>query len=251
MKIVISPAKSLDEKPIDFPGATTPVLLDQSQKLVGLLKKKSVEELGALMGIKEKLAQLNQSRFRDWNADFTPENAKPAIFCFKGTVYEGIDVRQYNQGDLKKLQENLLILSGLYGFLRPFDLMKPYRLEMGVKLKTEGFKDLYDFWGDKIAAEIKKHWGESETIVNLASREYFSSIEKHLKNPIITPIFQDQVKGKFKVVSFWAKKARGRMVSYIIKNKVKKLEQMKGFREEGYYFYAHDEGDVVVFRRNH
>ncbi len=261
MKIIISPAKTLNEAISDKPEYASlgpnfvfdsPHFLSESKKLVAVLKEKTTEELAQLMKISDKLAELNQERYQKWPSRFTLKNSKPAIFAFKGDVYEGINIASYSKRELERLQNSLLILSGLYGALRPLDLMRPYRLEMGTKLANPQGENLYKFWQDKIAEYINGQCQKNEFIINLASEEYFKSVKKYLSKKVFTPIFLDEVKGKFKVVSFWAKKARGLMVSYLIKNKVKSIEEIKNFKEENYFFHSYDEEKLtMVFHRRH
>ncbi len=252
MKIIISPAKSLNEEIQNKGESTSPALLNHSAKLITVLKKKSISDLATLMKISPKLAELNYQRFQKWNKNFTNKNAVPSIFAFEGDVYQGINISSYNKEQLKNLQKKLFILSGLYGALRPLDLMKPYRLEMGTKLATQDYKNLYEFWGDTIANYLMAQCKANETIINLASNEYFTSIKKHLKNPVFTPIFQDQVKGVFKTVSFWAKRARGLMVSFIIKNKINNLDDLREFQAERYFFKEYDsKKNTMLFQRKH
>lgn len=238
MKIVISPAKSLDYKTeVPTQKYTQPVFLDEAEKLVNVLKKKSKKELSELMHISENLAQLNYERNKDWSIPFTEENARQAIYAFNGDVYRGIDIQTLPLKKLDKLQDTLRILSGQYGLLKPLDLMQPYRLEMGTKLKVGKKDNLYQFWDKKITESLNYELEENEPLVNLASNEYFKAIKpKDLKTEIITPVFKDYKNGKYKIIAVYAKYARGLMVRYIIDNDINTIEQLKGFDCEGYAF---------------
>ncbi|HKJ06493.1 MAG TPA: peroxide stress protein YaaA [Flavobacteriaceae bacterium] len=240
MKIVVSPAKTLDfETELPTKKYTQSVFLDEAEKLNEVLQKKSPKQLGSLMNISEKLSELNWQRNQDWNLPFSLKNARQAIFAFKGDVYQGIDAYTIPVKKLDQLQNQLRILSGQYGLLKPLDLMQPYRLEMGTKLKVNKAKDLYEFWGNKITKSLNKELEKDEVLINLASNEYFKAIDKKTLNaPIITPVFKDYKNGKLKIISFYAKKARGLMVRYIIDNNIKKPEDIKGFDYDGYAFDA-------------
>ncbi|MBB1198873.1 peroxide stress protein YaaA [Enterobacteriaceae bacterium 89] len=255
MLILISPAKTLDYQS-ELPTAryTHPELLDYSQQLISVARKLSAPQIGKLMSISDKLADLNATRFHDWHPDFTPQNARPAILAFKGDVYTGLQAEEFSEADFDFAQQHLRMLSGLYGVLRPLDLMQPYRLEMGIRLENAKGKDLYQFWGEVITNKLNealKAQGD-DIVINLASDEYFKSVKtKQLKGRIIKPVFLDEKNGKFKVISFYAKKARGLMSRYIIENRLTDAEQLKGFDSEGYFF---DESastqDELVFKRH-
>ena len=240
MLIVISPAKSLDfETPVHTKVATQPTLLDQSQQLIQLLKELAPQDISTLMGISDKLATLNYDRYQQWKPPFTPENAKQSVLAFTGDVYTGLDAPSFNDDDFHFAQQHLRILSGLYGLLRPLDLMQPYRLEMGTKLRNGRGENLYQFWGKTIAEEINRQLSavNSRQLINLASAEYFKSIDNSvLDAEVITPVFKDWKSGKYKIVSFFAKKARGLMSAYIIKNKLTDVEQIKQFSDGGYCY---------------
>lgn len=240
MLIVISPAKTLDfEQKANTPHFSNADFLPQSEKLIKTLKKFKAEDLVSLMGISDKLAHLNQERFATWKRPFDMENAKQALLAFKGDVYTGLDAESLNEKELLYTQDHLRILSGLYGVLRPLDLIQPYRLEMGTKLNTASFKGLYNFWGEKLTKNINKALAEQgdNILINLASNEYFKSLnKKKLKAEIITPVFKDFKNGEYKMISFFAKKARGLMSRFILKNEFKKPEDLKLFDAEGYYF---------------
>ncbi|MCS2160843.1 peroxide stress protein YaaA [Scandinavium sp. H11S7] len=255
MLILISPAKTLDYQS-DLPTAryTHPELLDYSQQLISVARKLSAPQIGKLMSISDKLADLNATRFHDWHPDFTPQNARPAILAFKGDVYTGLQAEEFSEADFDFAQQHLRMLSGLYGVLRPLDLMQPYRLEMGIRLENAKGKDLYHFWGEIITNKLNealKAQGD-DTVINLASDEYFRAVKpKVLQGKIIKPVFLDEKNGKFKVISFYAKKARGLMSRYIIENRLTKPEQMKEFDSEGYFFDEAASGDSeLVFKRH-
>ena len=255
MLILISPAKTLDyQSPLATTRYTQPVLLEQSQQLIGVARKLSAPQIKALMGISDKLADLNATRFHDWHPDFAPDNARQAILAFKGDVYTGLQAETFSEADFDFAQKHLRMLSGLYGVLRPLDLMQPYRLEMGIRLENPRGKDLYQFWGEEITQTLNaalEAQGD-DVVVNLASDEYFRSVKpKALKGQIIKPVFLDEKNGKFKVISFYAKKARGLMSRFIIENRLTKPEQLTGFNTEGYFFDpASSTHDELVFKRH-
>jgi cytoplasmic iron level regulating protein YaaA (DUF328/UPF0246 family) len=240
MKIVISPAKSLEfEREHPNLGHSIPEFLAESEKLNKILAKKKPRSLANLMGISNQLAELNWERNQNFSLPFTSENARPAIFTFDGDVYQGLDAYSLSAEKLEKLQDSLRILSGLYGVLRPLDLMQPYRLEMGTPLKIGRKKNLYEFWKAPLTEYLNGILQEGELFVNLASNEYFGAIDsKKLKVPIIAPIFKDWKGNDLKVISFFAKKARGSMVRYIIDTGAKTLEEIKTFDLDGYEFSA-------------
>lgn len=240
MKIVVSPAKSLDfESKLPTDKFTQGVFLEQAKELSTVLKDKSPQDLSSLMKISDKLGELNWQRNQDWKLPFTLENARPAVFAFNGDVYSGLDAYTLKEKQIDDLQGMLRILSGQYGVLKPLDLMMPYRLEMGTKLAVGTHKNLYEFWGNTVTEKLNKELKEDEFFVNLASTEYFKVIKpKLLKVPVITPNFKDYKDGKLKIISFYAKKARGLMVRYILDHKVSTLEELKGFNSGGYVFDA-------------
>jgi cytoplasmic iron level regulating protein YaaA (DUF328/UPF0246 family) len=229
MLTILSPAKSLNFDPVETP-VTQPRLLARSEKLVGTLRKQSAADLQELMSISEKLATLNAERYRNFSTPFTPDNAKPAGLAFDGDVYTGLEATAFDEADLDFAQRHLRILSGLYGVLRPRDLMQPYRLEMGTKLRQNGSKNLYEFWGDEITRLINEDLqasGES-TILNLASQEYFKSIDTELlAGPVLTIHFKEKRKGQYKMITFNAKKARGRMAHLVVKERINTPEALK------------------------
>lgn len=238
MKIVISPAKSLDfSSPLPTGKFTNGQFLNEAEKLNKILKKKSPKQLSKLMSISDKLGELNWQRNQEWSLPFSPENARQAIYAFKGTVYEGLDAYSIPVEKLDQLQSKLRILSGQYGILKPLDLMQPYRLEMGTKLKIGRKDNLYQYWGESLTNAINEELEDKEVFVNLASNEYFKVIKtKLLKVPVVTPAFKDYKNGNLKMISFFAKKARGLMVRYIINNNIEKAEDLKGFDYGGYAF---------------
>ena len=238
MKIVISPAKSLDyETPLPTKKYTEPVFLESAQKLNKILAKKKPKALSGLMSISDNLAQLNWERNQNFSVPFTTENARQSVFAFNGDVYQGLDSFTLKEHQLDTLQETLRILSGLYGVLRPLDLMQPYRLEMGTSLAVGKNKNLYEFWKKSITAHLNSEMNEDELFINLASNEYFGAVDvKALKVPVITPVFKDWKNDKLKVISFYAKKARGSMVRYIIDNDAKSLDDIRGFNLDDYQY---------------
>ncbi|MBC7749125.1 MAG: peroxide stress protein YaaA [Methylotenera sp.] len=252
MKIVISPAKSLNfEKELPTKLHTEPLFLKESKQIQKVLKEKKPADLSDLMSISGKLADLNWNRNQIWKTPFTTSNARPAVYTFDGDVYTGLDVYSLPINKIQALQDNLRILSGLYGLLKPLDLMQAYRLEMGTKLPIGESKNLYEFWKPTITEALNKEVNEGELFVNLASNEYFSAIDvKALKVPVITPEFKDYKNGKLKIISFFAKKARGMMVRYIIDTNAQTVDDLKGFNYDGYQFDAHlSEGNHLVFTR--
>ncbi len=254
MLALISPAKTLDyESTLPTDWHTLPRLLDQSQQLIDVSRKLSASQIATLMSVSEKIANLNVERFRDWNADFNLSNARQAIFAFKGDVYTGLDAYNLDEKDFKFAQKHLRMLSGLYGLLRPMDLMMPYRLEMGKKLENPRGHNLYEFWGDIITNMINDDLEQagSQLLVNIASDEYYKSVkEAKIKAEIIKPVFLDQKNGQYKVISFYAKKARGLMARFIIENQLSKLDELKAFNTDGYYFDATSslKGELVFKR---
>ena len=240
MLTVISPAKTLDfVTPSTSNNHTNPDFLDHSSELVEILKKHPPTKLRKLMKISDKLAELNAQRFDEWSLPFTQENAKQAILAFRGDVYLGLEAENLNSRDLNFAQKHVRILSGLYGLLRPLDLIQPYRLEMGAKLKNRAGSDLYQFWGDQLSTcietELASH--RSRVLINLASLEYFKSLRaNNLSASIINPVFKDYSHGRYRVLSFFAKKARGLMANYIIRNRINKADDLKSFDTDGYKY---------------
>lgn len=262
MYFLLSPAKSLNEKdavPVNLGNYySQPELIEHSQVLMKNLKAKEPIDLQELMSISDDLAQLNAKRNQDWawseNEPFTDNNAKPAGYLFDGDVYSGLDMYQMDKETAIYVNEHLGILSGLYGVLKPLDLIQPYRLEMGTKLKNERGDNLYEFWGEAVTDTINARMADSEdkVLINLASNEYFKVIKKKALNAeIITPRFEDEKNGQYKVISFYAKKARGLMVKYAADNKITDAEQLKGFNLAGYYYCEEASDDKTwTFRRD-
>lgn len=238
MKIVISPAKSLDfESELPTTKFTEPKFLEEAKKLNKILVKKKPKALSSLMSISDNLAQLNWERNQNFLVPFTSDNARPAVYAFNGDVYQGLDAYTISEKKLDDLQDSLRILSGLYGVLRPLDLIQPYRLEMGTSLKVGRKKNLYEFWKKTVTDHLNSELADDELFVNLASNEYFGAVDtKELKVPVITPVFKDWKNDKLKVISFFAKKARGSMVRYILDSKAKTLEDIRGFNLDEYEY---------------
>jgi len=240
MLMLVSPAKTLDfESPLPIKEFTQPELLDDAQELIDQLKSLSPADVSELMGLSDKLAHLNVTRFQHWQKPFTVENSRPAIYAFKGDVYTGLDAYSFNKNDMKFAQKHFRMLSGLYGLLKPLDLMQAYRLEMGTKYANLRGKNLYEFWGDSITEKINDELKSNDILLNLASNEYFKAVNKKvLAAEIITPVFKDEKNGQYKIISFYAKKARGLMAAYVIKNRIKHVEDIKQFNVAGYRYSA-------------
>lgn len=241
MIVVISPAKTLDFETVATTSEFTQAnLLAESQLLINRCKSLSMQDVASLMKVSDKIAGLNVARFGEWKTPLSLENnAKQCLFAFKGDVYTGLEAETLAENTLQYTQQNLRILSGLYGLLRPLDLMLAYRLEMGTRLDNQRGINLYQFWGDLITEQLNANLmtQESTHLVNLASNEYFKAVKvKSLKATVITPIFKDQKNGQYKVISFYAKKARGLMARYIMENEITDIEQLKDFSAAGYYF---------------
>lgn len=256
MFIIISPAKTLDfESPIPTTSTTHIRFPDASATLVDQLKKLTPSDLSDLMSISPQLSQLNHHRYQTWQFPFDSKQTRAALFAFKGDVFTGIDATSLKEKDIDYSQTRLRMLSGLYGLLRPLDAILPYRLEMGTKFKNDGGKNLYEFWGDTITQLLKQDMDESNqnVLVNLASNEYFKSIKKKaLDKHIVTPVFKDLKNGHYKVISFYAKKARGLMTRFIIQNQLKNPDDLTAFSEAGYYFHPDlSKKDQPVFVRDH
>lgn len=252
MKIVISPAKSLNfESEAPATEITQPIFLKESERLNKILKKKSARSLSKLMSISPALGQLNYERNQNWSLPFNRDNAKQAIYAFTGEVYRGIDINSLPPEDLSFLQENLRILSGQYGVLKPLDLMQAYRLEMSTRLKVGVKPNLYKFWGTKITDALNAELEEGALFVNLASNEYFKVLQpKLLKSKVITPVFKEFKNGEYKIVMTFAKLARGLMVRYIVDHKIESIDGIKGFNVNGYGFDQNLSTDTeLVFTR--
>ena len=240
MKVLISPAKTIDIKELDksFDYSVANFLLESSQ-LVKKLKKFSVKKIEALMHVSTDLAQINHTRFQNWSEPIElNSDVSPAIFAFNGEVYKGFDAKSLTEEQLESAQNKVRILSGLYGVLKPLDLLYPYRLEMGTKWSiTPNQKNLYQFWGKKLSLFLNDEMGKGEVIINLASSEYFKAIDKkHLKNAVITPVFKEFKNGDYKIVMMYAKHARGAMARYIVTNKIESAEELKLYNVDGYSF---------------
>lgn len=254
MLIVVSPAKSLyDHCPVQFEPFSQVDFLPEAEKVVSVLKKKKPAQLAGLMGISPKLAELNYQRFQAWSPPFTPENSWQAVLMFNGDVYQGLKAETFTASEFETAQQQLRILSGVYGLLKPLDLIQPYRLEMGTNVSVARKKNLYEFWKTRITAKLNQEFSETgkKVLVNLASNEYFSAIDtKKLKARIITPAFKEHKNGQYQMVSFFAKRARGLMSRFIIQNQISDPEEMKAFDMEGYYFNNElSNGDSWVFTR--
>ncbi|WP_289008490.1 peroxide stress protein YaaA [uncultured Marinobacter sp.] len=245
MLMIISPAKTLDyESPLATETHTQPDFLDDACELIDQLKELEPHQVSNLMSISDKLGQLNAERFQSWHTPFTPDNARQAVLAFKGDVYTGLDAESFSEEDFSFAQKHLRILSGLYGLLKPLDLMQPYRLEMGTRFENTRGKDLYAFWGSKITDALNQLLAsDDKVLVNLASNEYFKSVQKkHLDARLVTPQFKDWKNGQYKMISFYAKKARGLMCRYAIQNRITQADDLKGFNLDGYYF-SEDQSD--------
>ncbi|MGJ8667631.1 MAG: peroxide stress protein YaaA [Patiriisocius sp.] len=253
MKIVVSPAKSLDYKnKLPTTRGTQPKFLEQAETLNAKLERKSKKAVADLMDISDKLAELNYQRYKDFTVPFTKSNARPAAYAFAGDVYTGLDVYTIKEEKIDLLQNTLRILSGMYGVLRPLDLMQPYRLEMGTNLKIQRNNNLYEFWGNTVTETLNDELEEGELFLNLASQEYFKVINpKLLKTEVISPVFKDFKNGKLKIISFYAKKARGSMARYVIDTNAQTLEDIKGFDYDEYRFseeHTENENEPVFIR---
>lgn len=255
MLFLLSPAKKLDyDSPVRTTLYTQPQMVAQAQMLIDVLRAKTADEIQQLMKLSDALTQLNQQRYHDWQPEFTLQNARQCLLAFNGDVYEGLKANELSDAQLQWAQNHALILSGLYGVLRPLDLMRPYRLEMGTRLRTELGKNLYDFWGSQIAQYINQHFDSSKdpnpVIINLASNEYFKAIDrKTLKAPVVDCVFQEQKGDDWKIISFYAKKARGLMLRYAVDNQINTVDQLKGFAVDGYIFDASASSDSSLFFR--
>ncbi len=254
MLIVVSPAKSLyDHCPVQFEPFSQVDFLPEAEKVVSVLKKKKPAQLAGLMGISPKLAELNYQRFQAWSPPFTPENSWQAVLMFNGDVYQGLKAETFTASEFETAQQQLRILSGVYGLLKPLDLIQPYRLEMGTNVSVARKKNLYEFWKTRITAKLNQEFSETgkKVLVNLTSNEYFGAIDtKKLKARIITPAFKEHKNGQYQMVSFFAKRARGLMSRFIVQNQISNPEEMKAFDIEGYYFNNElSNGDSWVFTR--
>jgi cytoplasmic iron level regulating protein YaaA (DUF328/UPF0246 family) len=253
MICILSPAKTLNTEPSQLKEFTLPVFKEESLELVSILKKKKVSQLKSLMKISDKLSALNVERYQNFREDFNLETSKQAILTFKGDVYLGLQAEDFNKTELKRAQKSIRILSGLYGIIKPLDLMQAYRLEMGTKLKTRKWDNLYKFWDLKITDALNKEFAKAKnpTLINLASKEYFKSVDRKKLNAEIIDIDFREYKGDdLKFISFNAKKARGLMAKYVVKNNIKKAADLKGFDYENYHFSAeHSDTNKWMFVR--
>jgi len=255
MLFLISPAKALDyETPPTTPTHTQPLFVPQASELIGVLRDKSPQQIAELMDLSDQLSGLNVARYQAWRPKFSTQNAKQAVLAFDGDVYGGLDAKTLSEDELAWAQQHLCILSGLYGVLRPLDLMQPYRLEMGTRLATAKGKNLYQFWGAQVAEYLNQRAAADATpvVVNLASEEYFKVVDrKALKPRVVTCVFEEHKAGKYKVISFMAKRARGLMVRHAVLSRAVSVEQLKRFDAEGYRYIAElSEPDRLVFRRD-
>ncbi len=238
MKLVLSPAKSLNfESPLPTAQHTEAQFLAQSERLNKMLKTKSARNLSKLMSISDALGQLNYERNQSWELPFTKDNSRPAVYAFNGDVYRGLDAYTIPEEKIETLQNTVRILSGLYGLLKPTDLMQPYRLEMGTKLKVGRKKNLYEFWKNDITKALNEELEDDELFLNLASNEYFKAVDiKALKVPVVTASFKEFKNGQYKMISFFAKAARGMMARYVVDTDAKTIDDLKGFNYDGYNF---------------
>ncbi|MAJ87432.1 MAG: peroxide stress protein YaaA [Cellvibrionales bacterium TMED148] len=259
MLMIISPAKKMDyQTPLTIEKHSSAEMLDHSEDLMASLKTKTPQDICSLMGLSDKLGAMNYERFQSWQQPFDSCNARQAILAFRGDVYQGLNAQAMDIHDLEWAQDHLRILSGLYGLLRPLDLIQPYRLEMGTKYPTKRGSNLYDFWGDIITSSVNKHLTElnkrkfSPILVNLASNEYFKSVDpKRISVQILTPVFMDKKNDQYKIISFFAKRARGEMAAFVVKNRIVDGESLKEFRESGYHYnQAMSNGNKLVFTRD-
>lgn len=258
MLILISPAKTLDfDTPPVVSAHTEPRFLKDSRTLVKTLRERSPADLASLMHISDRLAELNHRRFAEWRTPFSPDNAKQAVLAFRGDVYTGLDADAWSRRDFAWAQDHLRILSGLYGVLRPLDLIQPYRLEMGTAMPNERGRDLYAFWRERITGALADELqaARSPLVVNLASNEYFGAVDTAaLPGRLVTPVFRDLKNGRYRIISFFAKKARGRMADWIIRNRVKSPAKLRDFDVDGYRYDAAASADAgddrIVFHRD-
>ncbi|HIQ51803.1 peroxide stress protein YaaA [Halopseudomonas pachastrellae] len=255
MLMVISPAKTLDyDTPPVIEQSTQPRFVEHSVELIEVLREKSPQDIAKLMSLSDKLASLNVARYGSWERESTPQNAKQALLAFKGDVYTGLNAEDFSTDDFAFAQQHLRMLSGLYGLLRPLDLMQPYRLEMGTKLANPRGKDLYTFWGERISQWLNEDLEAQgdQVLLNLASQEYFGAVKpKALNARVIDTVFKDQKNGQYKIISFYAKKARGLMARYVIKERLQDPEGLKDFNLDGYRFDAASSSEnQLVFLRD-
>jgi cytoplasmic iron level regulating protein YaaA (DUF328/UPF0246 family) len=247
MKIIISPAKKLTAEKINIPNPSAIQFSAEAKYLVEQLRNYSVKDIKELMGLSDNLAKLNYERFQNW--DLKSKEVSPAIYMFQGDVYKGLKANQFSKDELEFAQDNLRIISGLYGLLKPLDLVFPYRLEMGTNIKTKNGNNLYEFWGDKLSKTLSSQMKDKQVLVNLASNEYSKVLKLEVFNqPIITPVFKDYKNGNLKVISFFAKKARGEMANFIITNRITNPADLKLFANDGYKFSDEQNGEFLFSR---
>jgi len=249
MKIIISPAKKLNEEKYTCKEVSTIPFSSDSKCLIDELRSYSVDKVKSLMNVSDSIASLNYDRFNSWSYPFDKSLSKPAVFMFDGAVYNALDVNSLNSEELSFSQQNLRILSGLYGLLKPLDLIMPYRLEMGTKLKINGHNNLYEFWDQKITNLLLQDSSENETLINLASNEYSKAVDLKKFTNVITPVFKDLKNGKLKVISFFAKRARGAFARFVIKNKPQTIDDLTLFNDLGYVFSQRDSSNNIIFTR--
>ena len=247
MKIIISPAKKLNDRKINLRNTSDIQFLNETKYLIKELQKYSLIEIKKMMNISDKLALLNYERFQNWDLDSS--DVMPAILLFKGDVYKGLKADSFSNEQLNFAQDHLRIISGLYGLLRPLDLVFPYRLEMGTNIQTNKADNLYEFWNDKLRLNLISDMKDNEILINLASNEYSKALElDQLKQKVITPVFKDSKNGKLKVISFYAKRARGEMGNFIVQNKIKYLSDIRSFNYGGYTFVSEENNEILFAR---
>ena len=247
MKIIISPAKKLNDRKINLQNTSDIQFLNETKYLIKELQKYSLIEIKKMMNISDKLALLNYERFQNWDLDSS--DVMPAILLFKGDVYKGLKADSFSNEQLNFAQDHLRIISGLYGLLRPLDLVFPYRLEMGTNIQTNKADNLYEFWNDKLRLNLISEMKDNEILINLASNEYSKALElDQFKQKVITPVFKDSKNGKLKVISFYAKRARGEMVNFIVQNKIKDLSDIRSFNYGGYTFVSEENNEILFAR---
>ncbi len=247
MIVVLSPSKRLNYDPVEIASEGIPLFTNKAKQLIGILKKKSRSDIQSLMNINEDLSDLNYKRYRAFTKEYTSENSKPAILAFTGDVYLGLEAKNFSSAEMEFAQNHIRILSGFYGLLKPLDSMQAYRLEMGTNLENRRGKNLYEFWGNEITKELNKELAQQEdpVLINLASKEYFASVNtKKIKGTIINIHFKEYRNGQLKFLSFNAKKARGFMSKYIVNNSITQREGLKGFNYENYYFAEELSSDI-------
>jgi cytoplasmic iron level regulating protein YaaA (DUF328/UPF0246 family) len=246
MKILLSPAKSLDyDTELPTEQNTQPKFGEEIIKVLKVMKKQKPADIAKMMSVSDNLAQLNHERYQSFEPEFTTDNSRPALYAFAGDVYVGLDAHSLDSKHLDKAQDSIRILSGLYGYLRPLDLIQPYRLEMGTKVKIGRADNLYEFWREKLTKSLNKEIADEETVVNLASNEYFKAIDrKKLNGSLVSPVFKDYKNGKLKVISFFAKKARGAMARFLVENDAETMDDLKQFAGMDYKYSEQETKNV-------